>query len=307
MCGSYGRSSSVQTSCGRQSKGRRHGRSRRAQFLTLLMAAALATTSLLVLAACADVGDPRGEPVTPTASSPEPTDEPTDGGDPTIAPSMSETPTKSDASATISPPKGPPSTNSLSQFRARCLAQTTNLDRATLFFDDHVDLKLSTAHRFTMALGVPGSLGPAQAGPAQSEVELACTVQARLIASSDALEVTPADWVAGQYVPPEPTTWTWVVTSKAPGTTEAVLQLKPVIRTTRSDGLTSLEDLRTEEYNVSFRTARSAGERVSAAWKWAVGFAGGLAVILGLLATVRSLHRQPDSASPAGRDRRRKR
>ena len=44
----------------------------------------------------------------------------------------------------------------LSQFRKRCVKQTRDLDTATLFFEDTVELRLSKAHRFQVVLSAEG-------------------------------------------------------------------------------------------------------------------------------------------------------
>jgi hypothetical protein len=158
-----------------------------------------------------------------------------------------------------------------------------------LFFDRTVRLHLSSAHRFVVALAAPGSSAPPDAGQPQGALKLACTVEARLIASSSELSISPGDWVAGQYVPPDPTTWTWIVTAVSSGTSEAVLQLKPVIRASQADGSVTVQDLRTEEFPVRFETFSSPGRRLADLWKQVVGGAAGLGAVLGLVLTARSI------------------
>ena len=117
-------------------------------------------------------------------------------------------------------------------------------------------------------------------------------MQARLITSAQDLDVSPTDWMEVQFVPPDPATWTWVVTSKAAGDALAVLQLKPVVRITRGNGETSSEDLRTEEYPVTFTTEQTATERASGYWALLVGLAAGLVTLIGLWQAVRGLRKR---------------
>lgn len=224
-------------------------------------------------------------------------------------PGRQPTPTTSDSTGgaqgappppPLATPLGVPPTSAgaadLADLRERCLAQTAELDRAVLRFDNPVDLDLSEAERFTVTLSMVGSPGPAGAGPVQGQLGLACTVQARLVGSHEELDVNPDDWVEVKYVLPRPVSWSWVVTARVHGTSRAVLQLKPVIRVTQADGTIVMQDLRIEEYPVAFRAGRSAGDWVAASWTWLVGLAGGAGAALGLLVTWRSLRRRHDTA-----------
>ncbi len=191
----------------------------------------------------------------------------------------------------------PYGTDTLKQYRSRCVEQTKQLDKAALFFEAEVELELRTPKTFRVTVALQDSVDTESVGPAQADLLVACQIEARLVASSDALDISPTDWAKDQYIPPDPTTWSWVVTSRSTRTAEAVLQLKPVIRVTRSNGDSTFEDLRTEDYPVTFITEATVGDRVSASWRWLVGAAGGLGAILGLIVTVRSLRRR-DGAPP---------
>ena len=60
----------------------------------------------------------------------------------------------------------------------------------------------------------------------------------------------------------------------------------------RGNGETSSEDLRTEEYPVTFTTEQTATERASGYWTLLVGLAAGLVTLIGLWQAVRGLRKR---------------
>ena len=181
----------------------------------------------------------------------------------------------------------------LGDFEDRCVGRTKRLDKVSLVYDDTVELTLRTSQIFRVAVGKPGTVD--EYGPAQGVLRIACTIEARLVASEDVLDISPPGWAADRYTPPDPTTWSWVVTSRSTRPAEAVLQLKPVIRVTRNNGDVSRADLRTEDYPVTFTTTDTVSSRASAAGRWVAGAATGLGAVLALVVTVRSLRRDKDT------------
>jgi hypothetical protein len=167
-----------------------------------------------------------------------------------------------------------------------CFDQTHELNAAFLDFRRHVELTKDESRTFTVTLA---STPLGQPGSADERLRVACTVSTRLVSSGSRLEVSPSDWVQQQYLPPEPSTWTWVVTGKASGETEAVLQVKPAIRLANSDGSTRVEDLRTEEFPVVFDTSTTWQQKVTSFWGVLIAAAGGIATLIGTWFLVRKL------------------
>lgn len=167
-----------------------------------------------------------------------------------------------------------------------CFSETEELHRASLSYDSRFELTKSEAKTFTLTLsnqplGVPGSTS--------DELRVACTVSARLIAPSSRVEVTPTDWVQQQYVPPRDTTWKWVVAGRAAGQSEAVVEVRPAIRLTNSDGSTRLEDLRTEQFPVTFAVGTTWKQKMTSYWGALTGGATGVATLIGAWFLLRKL------------------
>ena len=188
----------------------------------------------------------------------------------------------------------------LDEYRRRCLARTATLDQAYLFYDRITTLVVGESTTFSVRID-SSSQGTAGGLPRQGGIQLACTVQARLIASPD-LAATPQEWSDQKYLPPAPTSWEWVLTPTVAGTFTGVVQLKPVIQ--NDDGATTSE-LRTESFQITFRVAEpptslasKGGEVASGLWKGIVGFAGGVTVLLGAAVGVVTLLKK--RKKPAG-------
>ena len=151
-----------------------------------------------------------------------------------------------------------------------------------------------------VAIAENASQAPTEAGPAQSELTLVCSVEARLVAPQSKLEISPRGWSKDKFLPPQPASWTWVVTASSPGTVEAVLQLRPVVITSDVNGTVRTDDLGVEEFDVTFSTDQSTTGWISSWWARLVAFATGAAALLGLYLMVRSLRRgkaAPESGS----------
>lgn len=167
-----------------------------------------------------------------------------------------------------------------------CFSKTEELHRASLTYASRVELTKSEAKTFTLTLsnkplGVPGSRS--------EELGVACTVSARLVVPSSRAEVTPTDWVQQQYVPPQDTTWKWVVAGKAAGESEAVLEVRPAIRVANSDGSTRLEDLRTEQFPITFDVGMTWQQKMTSFWGVLIAGATGIATLIGAWFLLRKL------------------
>ena len=98
--------------------------------------------------------------------------------------------------------------------------------------------------------------------------------------------------MAAQYVPPDPTTWTWVVTSKAAG------EARPCSSSSRSSGSPGPVERRRRKTcglrstRSRFSTEQTATERASGYWTLLVGLAAGLVTLIGLWQAVRGLRKR---------------
>jgi len=167
----------------------------------------------------------------------------------------------------------------MERVRERCSRAAETVDEADIRFDDEVELRTGEQELFTVTLtspDVPRSVAPTE--EVKGRVSLACEVSARLVAIGGRLAVEPSDWSDDVYVPPDSTTWTWVVEARTPGTARANIELRPVLRQTDETGEVSIEDLGTEDYPVTFSVTRSGGYAASALWAWIAGGVGVLAV-----------------------------
>jgi hypothetical protein len=193
------------------------------------------------------------------------------------------------------------------RYRRRCLRETTGIpDPVTPFFDESVELALSRPHRFKLVLASAGSqVGVPEVQP-HTKIRVACTVRARLVTAPSALDVSPATWEPQEYLPPEPSSWTWVVTAKSYGTSEAVLKLRPVLRVSDERGNVLDRDWTTQEYDVTFITKHPPKpdkplptvirDFLTASWEALIALAAGVTMIVGAIVGVRGLARR--KASP---------
>lgn len=183
-------------------------------------------------------------------------------------------------------------------FRERCLAETRKLDEADLRYEKVVRLDDGEQTRFEVSLTSPTVLPAASVPPVQGKVQLACTVEARLIGSDKGVDIAPSDWVPDQYVPPDPTSWTWLVRATAPGDVDAVLQLRPAILVGASGAPTGSTSLGTVDFAVTFSVSRTISDTAGLAWGWIVGLVGLFAALLGIPPALRALRQGRSGSSP---------
>jgi len=183
-------------------------------------------------------------------------------------------------------------------FRERCLAETRTLDEADLRYEKVVRLDDGEQTRFEVSLTSPTALPTASAPPVQGKVQLACTVEARLIGSNEGVDIAPSDWVPDQYVPPDPTSWTWLVRATAPGDVDAVLQLRPAILVGAGGTPTGSTSLGTVDFAVTFSVSRTISDTAGLAWGWIVGLVGFVAALLGIPPALRALRQGRNGPSP---------
>ena len=174
----------------------------------------------------------------------------------------------------------------MDQLKESCFSETAKLNAASLNYQRRVELTKSESRTFTVTLRSEPLDLP---GHVDEEVLVACTVSARLVASSEDLGVSPTDWVEQQYLPPDDTGWKWVLTGKSAGESDAVLELKPAIRLANSDGSTRVEDLRTEQFTVTFDTHTTLRQKLTSFWGLLIAFATGLAALIGAWYMLRKL------------------
>jgi hypothetical protein len=208
------------------------------------------------------------------------------------------------------PGQTPRPSDALGAFRQRCLRETTSLDAASVFYESPVRLAKARPHRFTLEIRPLTASGDGSPGGLQrhGRILLACTVQARLLVAPDALEVAPRAWQGRRFLPPNPSTWTWIVTARTAGRTDTVLQLKPVVQIDDGHRI-AVQDLGVAEYDVTFSAPAApapavpvthrVGDLLASSWKVLVGLATGVSAILAALVAVRGL-RVRRSAGAAG-------
>jgi hypothetical protein len=188
----------------------------------------------------------------------------------------------------------------LAALRDRCLRETSVLDEAAVRFDDDISVQTGEQTRFRVTLAPPGST-PSTAGsaPEQGRIKVACVVEARLVSSGSEVTVSPSDWSSDKYIPPEPTTWSWTVSAEGPGTSSAVLELRPAVQLSTGSGPVQEAALGTVEYDVTFRVSRSPSDQVGAAWKWVVAGVTFVGLVLGIVVSIATIrnhrgHQEPD-------------
>ena len=255
---------------------------------------AIVCSFFLALSACG--GSPESARAPSTSTSVAPTEMPSSSTDDhsTATPSPpSATPTQPDSTAT------PPGADPLADYRERCLEATRSLDEADVRFNDRVELTTGDRTNFSVTLQALDVAPTTPGDPSQGRVQIACTVGARLIAPSGGISISPEDWVSDKYLPPTPTTWTWLVTATDPGDTDALLLLRPAILVTKGDGPAQEADLGTVEFAVTFDVARSTSDTAGVAWKWIGGAVGLLVALLGIPAAYRTWRPRPGPRMPA--------
>ncbi|MGH1565752.1 hypothetical protein [Mumia sp. DW29H23] len=191
------------------------------------------------------------------------------------------------------PSRGVAPGSTLDELRA-CFRETEELNLASVTYPPDADLTQADAETYTVTLA---STPLGEPGDVSEELQVACTVSARLVGSPTELEISPAGWVEQQYVPPEPTRWTWVVTGRSAGESDAVLEVRPAIRVADSHGSTQVEELRTEQFDVVFATSATPGQRLTSLWAGLVAVATGLGAILGAWFLVRRVRGGPAPGS----------
>ncbi|WP_404381693.1 hypothetical protein LL946_14120 [Knoellia locipacati] len=183
----------------------------------------------------------------------------------------------------------PTGSDALARFRERCLQETRALDEAEIRFDKVVRLDDGERTRFEVILVQPGVLPSASVPLAQGRVQLACTVEARLTSPGGGIEIRPDEWVSDQYLPPDPTSWTWLVTGTDPGEADALLQLRPAVLVGAGANAPAPAALGTVDFTVTFDVERTITDTAGKAWTWIVGLVGFVAVALGIPITYRAL------------------
>jgi hypothetical protein len=193
------------------------------------------------------------------------------------------TPQPSPTSPSAPPPGAAdvaPRPGSVRDLKARCFGETTELVEAYLTYVSPFHLDESDSRRFSARLiQEPDLAGLAEEKP-HGHLEVQCTVEARLVTGSEEVSTANTDWTTQNYLPPAETRWTWVVTGNRPGRSEAVVELRPVLRITDEGGEVK-EPLGTESFDVTFVVSRSAGSWLSSTGGAIVAAASGLTVVAG--------------------------
>lgn len=195
------------------------------------------------------------------------------------------------------PVEVPPRPGSIRDLKQRCFAETRKLQDAYLTYTSPFTVKQSDTERFTARLVQDADLAGAGRSSKQGHLAVACTVQARLVTDGEEVGNADKDWVTQRYLPPAETRWTWVVTGRKPGRSDAVVELKPVVRISESDGHVSEQPLGTQSFDVTFEVSRSAGSWLSSTGGTIVALASGLTVIAGAVVALRRLFMGKRSAA----------
>ncbi|GGD30523.1 hypothetical protein [Nocardioides daphniae] len=187
----------------------------------------------------------------------------------------------------------------LEQVRERCANTTEALDEAVLRFDDEVELQTGEQKTFRVTLGAADApTGPSD-GPVQGELAVACHVEARLVVTGDVVSVAPTDWQSDKYLPPDPVRWSWAIDASTAGTAVGSVELKPVVRISDDKGEVRVEDLQTEEYEVTFVVTRSGTDAAGAVWKQVAAGAGLVVTLLTAATLVYALRKRKDPSADA--------
>lgn len=248
--------------------------------------AALSLAGLVVLSGCGGDADPPSSPGDRTST----------GAVPTATPTMGESSPAPSRDVTGSPDSSP--TDPLSGYRERCLGETRSLDEAEVRFEKEVRLETGDHTQFSVTLQRPDLLPSASGTPSQGRVHVACIIEARLVSPDSGVSISPEDWVTDRYVPPTPTTWTWLVTATDPAEAIALLQLRPAILV--DDGVSPVKkaDLGVVDFPVTFHVTRSASDTAGVAWRWIVGAVGLVVALLAIPPGYQALRgRKRDSTS----------
>lgn len=236
----------------------------------------------------------------PTSGDPPPRSTPSASTEPTITGS----PGSSSPAASRTPPivgngAGSPS---LRRFKEYCLGETRSLTRAVVRYPGQVRLRVDDAKRFRAVISrADQPMGRQPEGTVRQKIAVGCTVEARLVVSDADLSVSPKDWYGQQFYGTGERSWTWVVTAQQRGTSEASLQLRPVVNLSSGEQQTRVE-MGTEEYPVVFRASRTPADAISDAWTTVIAAATGIGTLIGTYFAVRKFRRRDQEPEAAGEE-----
>lgn len=206
---------------------------------------------------------------------------------PLAGPTPTEPPTMSDppgGAADVAPRPG-----SIRALKEQCFAETVELVEAYLTYSSPFRLEAAQTRRFTARLVQDPVLAGAAGDDPQGHVKVACSVDARLVTADEEVATADREWVTQTYLPPDETSWTWLVTGRKPGRSDAVVQLRPVVRIEKDGGELTEEPLGTQSFEVTFSVSRSAGSWISSTAGRVVGLAGGITALTGAVLGLRAL------------------
>jgi hypothetical protein len=169
-------------------------------------------------------------------------------------------------------------------FKERCARATSDLDVAAVYFDATPDMRLNEPAEYRLViqpveLKAPPGPGSQDELGSQGKLGVTCTIDARLAVSPDAASVNPTDWEQQRYLPPAPAEWTWHVTPKRGGEFSASLQVRPVVRITNEESVSTLEHYSTETYSVTVSVQQSMMDWIRALTSWGQALLAFVAVV----------------------------
>lgn len=176
-----------------------------------------------------------------------------------------------------------------------------NWRQAKVRFPSHLDAVVGQPSIYEATVDIRGVRPPDDqviaVGPdtATKQVMVQCRLAARLIPSSDVLDIDPdsSDWVFQDFTPIGVVQWGWTVTPTKPTNQKLTLSLRPAIDIFSPDGSSSRrypEDLNTvrtlpTDVTVNGTFVEEASYWFETQWPLLTGILGVLALALGVAAT----------------------
>lgn len=207
-----------------------------------------------------------------------------EGEDPQSPPTDSEAGSEGNG---LPPTSDGPETGALTleAFADRCLGVTESVEDATIRFDDSPTMRLDETSEYLLRI-TPQDTADDDL-EAQGSVLVTCTIDARLVISTEDAAVSPSDWQTVRYLPPDPAEWAWLVTPARAGTVEASLEVRPIL-VVGEDGEAATTEYATTRFGIDIAVEQGLWDRIASLTTQAqallalVTAVGALAVALGI-------------------------
>ena len=147
-------------------------------------------------------------------------------------------------------------------YAERCVEPTLAFDRVGIYFNHQPELRRGDSHDFSVKIAPLTHVerdNPDR--ELQDELQVTCTISARLVVAASDTSVAPSDWQQQVFMPPVPVEWHWLIAPQRAGEVTARVEVRPVLRVQVGEETESV-DYTTASYPVDLLVEQSFLQRI---------------------------------------------